>query len=400
MQKSKDKRLYDVLGVSPNASIEEIKKSYRKLALHFHPDKIEKRGDGNPDDGDKFKEISHAYSILSDPEKRSLYDEYGEENMDHGPEMNHDFFNGFGSFFGQGRVSLSKIKNKISLKDYFRKNSIKINYSRKIKCEPCNNTGFVDGVMHLCNSCNGVGIKIHVVRQGNFVQQIQRVCDDCKGKKKYTQNIDLICKHCNGEGITSVNEKIMVDIPRDILLKPSVIVSGKGDWSNNKYLDLEIKFELEMCGGGNDDFVISADGKLMQIIQINLADMICGFRRKIKHPSGKKLLLISKNGYIINPDYLFVLNGLGFNNNNMYICFKINYPVQINIPRGLKLNYKNLETVLGSKLEIDTDENIFDPSDIYVLSTLTKYNVDDLKESMHNDHDDSQNFTQPQCRQQ
>lgn len=397
MQKSPDnKRLYDILGVSQNASMEEIKKSYRKLALHFHPDKIEKRGE--KDDGSKFKEISHAYSILSDPEKKSLYDSYGEENMNNGPEFNGDFFNGFGSFFGSGKVSRSKIKHKITLKDYFRKNNISINYTRKIKCDKCNNTGFSDGVLHMCNTCNGSGIKIHMVRQGNFVQQIQRVCDDCGGKKKCTQNIDLICKNCKGDGVISSNEKISVEVPKNILFKPFIIIGQQGDWINNKYSDLEVKFELVL----NDDFVISADGKLMQIIQISLADMICGFRRKIKHPSGKKILLISKNGYIINPDYLFVLDGMGFNNNNMYICFKIHYPVQINIPHGMKLNYTNLETILGSKLEIDYDENNFDPADIYVLSTLTKYNVDDLKESIDSQShpDNDPNFQSAQCRQQ
>ena len=388
-------KLYDILGVKPDATPEEIKKKYRKLALNFHPDKIASRGDDGLDNENKFKEISHAYSILSDPEKRSMYDSYGEKNMDQMPHFNfNDFVSNNGGFFNSGaKPKTMMIRQKITLKDYFRKDNIRVTYSRKNKCETCIGTGFVDGIVHNCTHCNGTGVKIHSIRQGNFIQHMQQKCNICNGKKKHSTESELICQICNMRGYIEQTQQIMVDIPKNILNEPHSYVSDAGDWVDNQYLGLNVEFEIKL----SDDYVVSADGKLMHIIQINFADTICGFRRKIKHPTGKKILIISNQGYVINPDYLYVLDRMGFNDDDMYICFKINYPIQINMQKNLKLNYITLESVLGSKYTIDSDNTNIEPEYVYILSTLTKFNVDDLSGNAHEDAYPAQGT---QCQQQ
>merc|ERR1712018_96903 len=178
-------KYYDILGVSPTATEAELKKSYRKLALKYHPDK-------NPDAGDKFKEISMAYEVLSDSKKRAIYDEHGEQGIKEGgggggAHSPMDIFNMFfgGGGFPGGGGGRSSNKSKpivhklgVSLEELYNGKTRKLAVTREICCEKCNGKG--GSKVEKCQSCRGSGIKVTTKQIGpGMIQQMQSPCDSC-----------------------------------------------------------------------------------------------------------------------------------------------------------------------------------------------------------------------------
>tara|TARA_B100000405_G_C16689507_1_gene412356 strand:- start:832 stop:1470 length:639 start_codon:yes stop_codon:yes gene_type:complete len=192
---SNDTKLYDVLGISKSADASEIKKAYRKAAIKNHPDK--------GGDEAKFKECTHAYEVLSDPEKRELYDNYGEEALKDGgggfgggggspfdifeQMFGGNPFGGGGGGRGGGRSRVRKGEDvvhglKLSLEDLYNGVTKKLSLAKNIICPKCTGTGSKSGALGTCRTCSGSGVKL-VVRQiaPGMVQQMQTVCPDCQG---------------------------------------------------------------------------------------------------------------------------------------------------------------------------------------------------------------------------
>lgn len=374
-------KFYDVLGLTPNATQDQIKKAYRQNAIKYHPDR-------NHDEGaeDKFKEISNAYEILSDPEKRRMYDQFGEEGMS-------DPFSGMGmdpfSMFnmGQKRERVTQYVHKITLDEYFRHKTITIDIPRNTQCEKCDSTGFTDKVPHPCTQCKGNGHVMRITKVAQFIQQMQVVCPACHGNKFDTTEIEKRCNSCEGKGTIKFVESCSVEIPQDILRNPITNLPEKGAFVNGKYLSLDVIFKLKMP----KNYGITSDGKLVYSMQINYPETLCGFRREIDHPSGKKLLIVSDKGNIINPHYIYQLPGLGFADNVMYLNFNINYSEKIIIPRKsqLGLSFENLESVIGNRFCPNSTSSDIDPQDIYNLETIDKINNDPNanKPSVHSDEE-------------
>ncbi|CAG8610567.1 16627_t:CDS:2, partial [Racocetra fulgida] len=176
----KDTKLYDILEISPSADDNEIKKAYRKLALKYHPDK-------NPDGDAKFKEIAHAFEILSDSHKRDIYDRYGEEGLqgDGGMGMSpEDLFASFFGGFSRRQTGPRKGKNlkhvlKVSLEDLYNGKSTKLSLNKNVICKSCDGRGGKEGSVKKCSGCDGSGFKVHLRALGPMVQQIQQPCGDC-----------------------------------------------------------------------------------------------------------------------------------------------------------------------------------------------------------------------------
>lgn len=358
--------LYDILGVHPSASDDEIKKAYRKMAMKYHPDKNK---DENAED--MFKKINHANDVLSNPKKREIYDQFGE----HG--LNNDFDNDMDpmSFlFGRSAKKTSPMTQmhyKIKLEDYFTKKIVSIDISSDVLCKKCNATGFKDKKVHLCKNCNGVGTITKVIKYGNMVQRMLTPCPQCNGKKYDTNISDLICNKCNAHGSIKKTIEIEVFTPENILQNPVVIVPNKGALINGKYIDLAIIFKLRMT----KEFILTSNGKMMHIMKINYPETLCGFRRIINHPSGKKYMIISEKGYVINPENIYIFDGLGINGDVMYLTFIINYPERIVLPTKKQLTFENLENAMGERLvsHVYSDTG-FDPENIFTLSTINKIN--------------------------
>jgi DnaJ family protein A protein 2 len=389
---NKNNKLYEILEIDRSASLNTIKKAYRKLATKYHPDRNK-----DPDAEEKFKEISHAYEILSDPEKRARYDQFGEENG-----MNNTM-NPFDFFMGQQRKQTTHHIHKLSLKDYFTKSSVQIKIPRKKDCNACDSTGFADKKYHHCKTCNGSGISVQVINQGFFTQHIQTPCNSCRGSKIDTTDTEGMCSSCKGKGRIKDYEILEVNIPRNILHTPSITILEKGEFVNGRQLDLEVFFKLNL----SKNFAITSDRKLIYFMTINYPETMCGFRRILEHPNGKKILIVSNKGNIINPDTVYMLDNLGIANDILYIKFNINYIEKFEIPRKTKeiISFDTLEHFIGSRYVPDYDSDDIDPEYVYNLSTVGKANINQNKnhssDEENEESDEEDNANQPKaCVQQ
>jgi molecular chaperone DnaJ len=234
---------YEVLGISRNASEDEIKSAYRKLALKYHPD----RNKGNKDAEEKFKEATEAYEILRDPKKRAQYDQFGHEGVSgfegFGRGAYTDFSDIFGDFdlsdifegfFGSGFGSRSRTKRArrgsdiqydllIELEDAAGGREVYIEIPRNEACSTCNGTGAADGSKpSVCPVCNGTG---HI-RQTQGFFSISQTCYKCHGEGKV---ISSPCRKCNGTGLVKKKRKITVKIPPGVESGSRLKITGEGE---------------------------------------------------------------------------------------------------------------------------------------------------------------------------
>lgn len=242
---------YEVLGVDKNASANDIKKAYRKMAIQYHPDK--NPGDKNAEE--KFKEAAEAYSVLSDPDKKARYDQFGFEGVGGagaggfggaGMDMNDIFsmfgdifggggFGGFGGFGGGGgnhaqqakfRGSDLRVKVKLSLQEISTGVTKKFKLKKYVTCTHCNGTGAEGNATETCPDCNGTGRIIRTQQSIFGMMRSESVCPRCGGEGKIIKNK---CKHCNGDGITMGEEVVEVKIPAGVVAGMQLSMRGKGN---------------------------------------------------------------------------------------------------------------------------------------------------------------------------
>jgi molecular chaperone DnaJ len=236
------KNLYEVLGVDKSASSKDIKKAYRNLAKKMHPDTSD-----DPNAEEKFKEISAAYSVLSDAQKRSNYDKFGTAEppatgFNQGPMPNvDDFFRGFGGGFddlfgkkrsskkpGPQRGSDIKARVVVTLEQAASGGEVTINYDKIAKCVTCDGKGSETGDAKVCDACNGAGSVTH--QQGFFT--FTSSCQKCSGQGKIL--IDP-CVSCNGKGVAKKHKNISVKIPPGIDDGAVVRLKGIGNETRHGY---------------------------------------------------------------------------------------------------------------------------------------------------------------------
>lgn len=262
---------YDVLGVSRNASKEEIKNAYRNLALKYHPDRNK-----SPDAEEKFKEISEAYAVLSDDEKRRQYDMFGHagvearyrpEDIYRGVDFEDIFrdlgfgFGGFDSifdfFFGGGRRSRATVEEEyytrgsdlsyeleITLEQAVSGVQTEIEFPRTQPCETCKGTGAKAGTSpKTCQKCHGSG-RIQISRTSGFARYVQILtCDRCKGTGKV---IETPCNVCRGAGMVRRTRSFRVAIPPGVDTGYSLRLAGEGEQSlkgppGDLYIHIHVK---------------------------------------------------------------------------------------------------------------------------------------------------------------
>ena len=299
------KDYYETLEVNKNATKEEIKKSFHKLAMKYHPDK-------NGGDDKKFKEINEAYQVLSDEKKRAMYDQYGSAgpNMGGGAYGGQGFggfdFSGFqnaqgfdmgdlgdifGEFFGGGmsnRRSKKRGQNiemaiDLSFEESIFGVSKTIIIEKQSKCDVCNGTGAKPGTkMNTCKNCGGNGQIKEIKRSilGSFATT--RVCEKCFGSGQVPEEK---CGRCRGDGVVNRKEDIKIDIPAGVENGEVLKMSQGGEYIQNGipgdlYLRLRVKSHS----------LFKKDGiNLTMTLKIKLTDSLLGTTHKFKSLDGKDL---------------------------------------------------------------------------------------------------------------
>jgi len=309
------KNYYEILGVSKDATVEEIKKVYRKLALQYHPDK-------NPEGSDKFKDIAEAYETLSDPNKRNEYN-YRLENPNQqnmfGGNMDDILRNMFGGGFGnpfnqQRRRSPEKLIDiLIDVLDSYRAIEKQISFTRKVACDGCGGKG---GERSGCMHCGGEGFIIKRMGSGLFTQIHRIVCNECQGKG---HTITKKCHSCNGESVKNVIDNISINIPHGIDNGQMLKIHNRGDFSDGVMGDLIIRLNLQNNNGfskeGND---------LVYKKYLSLEDLKKD-SFEIPHPDGTLSVKIPQQ---FNTEVPLRLKGKGFKINqqgDLYVKMNVKY---------------------------------------------------------------------------
>jgi molecular chaperone DnaJ len=348
------KDYYKILGVERNATPDEIKKAYRKLAMKHHPDK----NDGSVDSEAKFKEAAEAYETLSTPDKKSNYDRFGSAN---GGGRNpfggggfgnmEDIFSNFGDIFGnsfnqrysgggqkpQSRGSTLRIKVSLNIDEIIKGASKKLKYKRQDKCGTCSGKGGTD--VRSCIPCNGSGQRT-VVQNTPFGQIRQATsCPDCVGSG---QQVHIKCKDCRGDGTIVKEQTVDVDIPAGVSNGMQLSMNGYGNYvRGGEPGDLHIIIEEER------DFSFKRENNNIIVEKtISVIDAIIGSNVKVKTPHGEINVAIepgTEHGRVIR------MNGKGIPDIN-YGMGDLYIKISVKIPKKIELDEKlALEKLKKSK---------------------------------------------------
>lgn len=290
-----NRRYYDLLGVDKNASDEDLKKAYRKAAIRNHPDK--------GGDQDKFKEISEAYEVLSDPERRKIYDEYGEDAVkEHmqgggggaGGASPFDIFEnifGGGPFGGGRRPRRQKGEDvthplKVSLEDLYKGTTRKLSMSKNVICSKCDGKGSKSGATNTCQSCSGQGVKLQVRQIGpGMVQQMQTTCPQCKGSGQQISEKDK-CTQCRGNKVVQEKRTLDVTVEPGMENNQKIAFQGEADEApdiipGDIIIVLQQKEHSRFKRKGSDLFYEK---------ELTLSEALTGFQFMIEHLDGRQLL--------------------------------------------------------------------------------------------------------------
>jgi len=358
-----EKDLYEILGVSRQASDTEIKKAYRKLAMEHHPDK--NKGDANAEK--KFKEISASYEILKDPQKRSAYDQYGHDafkqgNMgggfrgfeDFASNFNFSDFNSiFEDFFGEGFGSSSRQQRRasrgsdlrynmsISLHEAFTGKNTQVRIPSSIDCNSCSGTGGAGGSgPSTCSTCNGYG----KVRSSSGFFTIERACSMCGGEGETIANP---CLKCSGTGQIKKQKTISVSIPPGVDTGIRIRVAGEGErgqrgaGSGDLYIFVNVK---------KDKLYQRDEENLFCHVPISITTAILGGEIEVPTIEGKKVILTIPPGTQTETQFRFKGKGMTVLRQNhrgdMYTEVRVEIPV--NLTKKQKSILKEFENEGGT----------------------------------------------------
>ncbi|MDD4900120.1 MAG: molecular chaperone DnaJ [Candidatus Omnitrophica bacterium] len=321
---------YEVLGVDKKASLDEIKKAYREAVLRYHPDRVPHEQKKEAEE--KFKEISEAYAILSDSQKRALYDQYGHSGIDQkyayedifkGADFNSVFQDlgdygvggslfdqifsdlGFDIFGGSSNRKSSRgrrgrdleVAVRITLEEAASGVEKTINLPRYEPCETCSGTGAKPGTKKItCSQCRGSG---RVVVSNGFFQMAQ-TCPRCRGEGS---TIQTPCSECHGEGRVRVTRKIKVKIPAGVDTGSSLRVRGEGEIGASSHGDLYVAIEVEP-----HEIFQRHNNDILTEITISLSKAILGGDVEVPTLSGKVSMKIPAG---TQPEKIFRLKEKG-----------------------------------------------------------------------------------------
>jgi molecular chaperone DnaJ len=320
---------YEILGLSRNATPEEIKKAYRKTAIKYHPDK----NPDNPEAEDLFKEAAEAYEVLSDPQKRERYDRFGHQGVGGGGfgggSMNmEDIFSQFGDIFGGGsafesffgggggrgtrqrRGSNLRIKLKLTLDEVSHGVEKKIKVKRYVSCDVCGGNGAKNGTaLQTCSTCNGSGQTRKVVNTMLGQMVSTNTCSTCNGEGKI---VSQRCDNCHGEGRLMEEEVIPVQIPEGVGEGIQLSMAGKGNVPKRGGVPGDLLIVIEEA----EDEELKRDGSnIVYDLHLSFTDAVLGTDVEVPTVDGKVKIKIepgTQSGKILR------LRGKGIKDINGY----------------------------------------------------------------------------------
>lgn len=376
---------YEVLGVQKNATADELKKAYRKLALKYHPD----RNPGDKEAEEKFKEAAEAYDVLSDADKRAKYDQFGhnmgpqgfpgggggfssaggwsmEDIFSHFGDIFGGSFGGMGGFEGAGGRSRSnrtrrrkgsdlRIKVKLSLEDIAKGVTKTLKIPTLVKCDYCNGTGAKDGkAFTTCTTCNGTGTVITAQHTPFGTMQSEAACPHCHGEGKI---ITEKCPHCNGEGVVRKEQQITFTIPAGVSDGQVLTVQGKGNAAPHGGVngDLLVVIEEiknpELIRDGND---------VIYNLMLDLPTAVLGGNVEVPTITGRARLKIAPG---TQPGKVLRLRGKGLPSTEGYGTGDELVNVMVYIPENLsadeRATFEKLQGAPNMQASQSTKDRIF-----------------------------------------
>ena len=360
MPRQQQRDYYEVLGIAKTASVEEIKSAYRKSALKWHPDR-------NPDNKDeaevRFRECTEAYSVLSDSQKRQIYDTYGHAGLagagapsDFNSTIFQDFHDIFGDFFGfedlfggSGRRSRNRVQRgadlrydmTLSFEEAANGVTTKIRVPRQEYCEACNGTGAKKGTgVVACQTCGGRGQLVY--QQGFFT--INRTCPACQGAG---QIVKERCAECRGQGRVNRERTIELRIPPGVDTGTRLRVQGEGEPGPNGgpagdlYVVLEVK---------EHSFFERRGADLYCTIPLSMAQAALGTELQVPGLSGDERLKIPEG---TQSDAVFRVKGKGLPDPHGGGRGDLYYHVRVLTPTKLTKEQRKLMEQLDATLKVD-----------------------------------------------
>lgn len=372
---------YEVLGVTKAASKDEIKSAYRKLALQYHPDRNKSAGAE-----EKFKEISEAYAVLSDEEKRRRYDVYGHvgtEDAFKGSEANFDevfrdigfggfrdifeqIFGGRGGFGGigggsdpfgfgfnfggsrrKGRDILYDVE--LSLEEVLKGRKDEVEIPRLENCGNCNGSGASPGTKRRkCNVCNGQGQTRRVYSQNRFSTFVSlEPCQTCRGQGEI---IDKPCNVCNGSGKVRKNKKLKLEIPAGVEDGMTLQLRGEGESSESGNAgDLLIRIHVKP----HPRFERLEDGHLLHNLDLQYTDLALGTDLRVPTLDGSEKIKIPAG---TQPNTIFKMRGKGLPRYGSYGKGDQMVRVNVKVPTTLSEAEKSLLKQLDKQLKYEEED--------------------------------------------
>ena len=340
---------YEVLGVDKNVTPDELKKAYRKLALQYHPD----RNPGDKEAEEKFKEAAEAYDVLSNPEKKARYDQFGHAGVDgaygQGGMNMDDIFSQFGSIFGDLfgggfrtgftgfggggaarrvlRGTNLRIKVKLTLEEIDRGCEKKIKVSKYVPCRTCGGSGARDGKTDTCPHCKGSGVVTETKRTILGMMQTQSACPQCGGEGRIVKDK---CHDCHGDGIVKSDEILTINIPAGVQDGMQLAMQGQGNAAPRGGIagDLIVLIEEQ-----EHDLFERQDANLYYNAFITFSEAALGATVEIPTLGGKVKIKIdagTPSGRVVRlrGKGLPVMNGYG--RGDLLVCLNVWVPKNLN----------------------------------------------------------------------